>query len=168
GGGGGGGGDGGGGGGDEPTGGGGVWSCGDLRDTLAAEYVGKNISNGPWDCHKFSLVLSRFVVPDGDIEWGMRHDYYAYVDGSLIGGVALVEAHFGVNFEITSGYRCPRGNGGAANSRHVRGRAADIWLEGWTDAYKDSIIDWARARWGPDMEAERYPVRDHVHLGWPY
>ena len=102
------------------------------------------------------------------IEWGLKHDYYGYVDGSLTGGMAAVEAHFGA-FTITSGYRCVKGNRLAGsntdNSRHVRGRAADFWRSGWDDEYKDSIIDWARARWS-DMKAFRYATKNHVHLGW--
>jgi len=131
--------------------------------TLAAEYKGKNISNGPWGCEMFSLTHSRFVVPDGDIEWGLKHDFYGYVDVSLTGGMAAVEAHFGASFHINSGYRCPKGNRSAGsetdNSRHVRGRAADFQLlndERWTTAFKDSIIDWANARWGDRVEARKY------------
>ena len=146
---------------------GGGWSCGDLRDTLAAEYKGRRISNGPWDCHKFSLVLSRFILPDGDIEWGIKHGYYGYLDGSLIVGMAAVEAHFG-KFMITSGYRCPIGNdgaGGKPDSHHVRGRAADFRRAGWTDEDKDSVIAWALSNAGARY-GKRYGDRDHVHLDW--
>ena len=161
------------GGGEGGGGGGGGRGCGDLRDTLSAEYVGKNISNGPWECDKFSLAGSRFIVHGEGIEWGLKHDYYGYVDGSLSGGMAAVEAHFGAVFHINSGYRCPRGNrlagSDATNSRHVRGRAADfrLFTSRWTTEFKDSIIDWARARWGTNMEAWRYATKSHVHLGWP-
>ena len=106
------------------------------------------------------------------MEYGLKHDYYGYVAGSLSGGMAAVEAHFGAFFRINSGYRCVKGNRRAGsetdNSRHVRGRAGDFQLSGsrWTTAFKDSIVDWAKAKWGERVEARRYATKSHVHLGW--
>ena len=159
------------------TGGGGndFYKCGDLRDTLAAEYAGKNVPQAPggtWSCHTFSKANSRYIVSDQGIEWGSRHDLYGYVDSDLASGMAAVEAHFGESFHITSGYRCPVGNGmvgGKPTSAHIRGRGVDFHPlpidSTWTWEYKQKIIEWARANVNAN-EGRRYPTRNHVHLGF--
>ena len=150
--------------------------CGDLRDTLAAEYVGKGIPQAPggeWDCHSFSKSNSRFIVNGPGIEGGNKHGYYGYVDSDLTSGMASVEAHFGKRFRITSGYRCPVGNkkvgSKAPTSAHVRGRGVDFELPSsdtiWTDNYKDSIIKWAEKNTTAN-EGFQYTDRPHIHLGF--
>jgi len=148
------------------------YKCGDVRDTLAAEYVGKSYRHGPWHCHKFHKD-SRYIVHGRGIENGMKHGYWGYVDGYLTDGMASVEAHFGVTFQINSGYRCPIGNStirrASPTSAHILGRAVDFQPfdidSTWTEAYKDSIIKWAREYAGSD-EGSRYETRNHVHLGF--
>ena len=151
--------------------------CEDLRDTLAAEYVGKGILQAPggeWDCHSFSESNGRFIVNGPGIEHGNKHGYYGYVDSDLTSGMAAVEAHFGKSFRINSGYRCPVGNGsaevgGQSGSAHVRGRGVDFQLPSgdtiWTWEYKKKIIEWALDNTNAN-EGYRYANKSHVHLGF--
>lgn len=55
------------------------------------------------------------------------------VDAELVNVLELVREHFGVPVLVTSGHRCERHNcevGGAPESQHLYGRAADIVLRG--------------------------------------
>jgi len=59
------------------------------------------------------------------------------VDQRLVDGLQELREDLGRPIIITSGYRCPEHNarvGGAANSQHVLGRAADIRVAGMTAA----------------------------------
>lgn len=58
-----------------------------------------------------------------------------------------IRAHFGKPININSGYRCPSHNaavGGASQSQHMKGTAADIWIEGVDPsivyAYADALV----------------------------
>lgn len=161
---------------DGGLGGGGTdyWKCGDLRDTLAAEYVRKHVPQAPlgsWKCRVFAKH-PRFIVLGQGIENGLKHDTWGYVNPYMSGGMAMVEAHFRT-FHITSGYRCPVGNASipraAVNSAHMRGRAADFLPlpidSTWTWDYKGKLIDWALTNtWA--NEGFRYTSKNHVHLGF--
>ena len=55
------------------------------------------------------------------------------IDDKLIEYVQKIRDHFGKSITITSGYRCPTHNsrvGGATGSRHAKGQAADIVVQG--------------------------------------
>ena len=55
------------------------------------------------------------------------------IDEKLVEYVQKIRSHFGVPVTINSGYRCPTHNkriGGATNSYHARGMAADIAVRG--------------------------------------
>ena len=108
---------------------------------------------------------------DRDIEWGLRHGVYGYVNDRLISNIPAMEAHFSLVANITSGYRCPVGNSrtpkAGANSYHIHGGGYDFVVSGsrWNEHLKDSIILWALANGA--REASRYTDgRPHVHLGW--
>lgn len=60
------------------------------------------------------------------------------VSNELLAVLELVRSHFGEPVVITSGYRCPEHNkavGGAPNSKHLLGVAADIHVKN-TDSSK--------------------------------
>ncbi len=151
------------------------WKCGDLRDTLAAEYVEKKVPQAPggsWDCHVFHKD-PRYIVDGEGIEWGVKHSNWGYVDANLSLGMAAVENHFRT-FYVTSGYRCPVGNssisGASDESAHMRGRAADfqplvIPDSTWTWEYKGKLIEWALDNTTAN-EGFRYTNKNHVHLGF--
>lgn len=67
----------------------------------------------------------------------------AGIDSDLIALLEGVRTHFGGKpVTITSGYRCPTHNaavGGAPQSQHLRGTAADIVVSGVTP---DKVFDW--------------------------
>ena len=55
------------------------------------------------------------------------------IDEKLIEYVQKIRDHFGKPVNISSGYRCPTHNknvGGATGSRHAKGQAADIYING--------------------------------------
>jgi uncharacterized protein YcbK (DUF882 family) len=59
------------------------------------------------------------------------------VDQRLVDGLQALRGDLGRPILVTSGYRCSEHNarvGGAANSQHVLGRAADIRVPGMTAA----------------------------------
>lgn len=70
------------------------------------------------------------------------------IDDKLVEYLQAIRDHFGKTVTITSGYRCPSYNarpdvGGATGSRHTKGQAADIVVEGVAPAkvaaYAESI-----------------------------
>jgi hypothetical protein len=68
------------------------------------------------------------------------------VDENLVKYLQKIRDHFGKPVTISSGYRCATHNkniGGATNSRHSKGQAADIYISGVTPAeiakYAESI-----------------------------
>lgn len=55
------------------------------------------------------------------------------IDDKLVEYLQKIRDHFGKSITITSGYRCPTHNsrvGGATGSRHTKGEAADIVVQG--------------------------------------
>lgn len=55
------------------------------------------------------------------------------VDPKLVEFLQVIRDHFGKSVHISSGYRCPVHNknvGGATGSRHGKGQAADIFIDG--------------------------------------
>lgn len=68
------------------------------------------------------------------------------IDEQLVSYVQKIRNHFGKSVTITSGYRCEKHNksvGGATASRHAKGQAADIVVDGVAPAtvakYAESI-----------------------------
>jgi uncharacterized protein YcbK (DUF882 family) len=69
-----------------------------------------------------------------------RHEFACHcdcgedtVDGELLTVLEDVRVHFGAPVSVSSGHRCPSHNkavGGGKDSQHLRGRAADINVEG--------------------------------------
>ncbi len=56
------------------------------------------------------------------------------IDDALVVYLQKIRDHFGAPVNISSGYRCQAFNqkaGGSENSNHKKGRAADIWVEGY-------------------------------------
>ncbi len=62
---------------------------------------------------------------------------------SLLDALETIRAQVNRPVRIVSGYRCPPHNravGGAANSRHMHGDAADVYVEGVTPAQLRAIV----------------------------
>ncbi|HDX6471612.1 TPA: DUF882 domain-containing protein, partial [Escherichia coli] len=69
---------------------------------------------------------------------------YDTIDAELLVILEDVREHFGKPVIINSGNRCPTHNknvGGAANSYHVRGRAADIVIKGVSPDIVHAYLD---------------------------
>jgi len=95
---------------------------------------------------------------DGDkqLSPNFRVREFASRDGSdkilicdnLVRMLQTIRDHFGVPVSITSGYRSPRHNaavGGASNSQHVLGTAADITVRGITPRAIAQYAEWLGA-----------------------
>ena len=87
-----------------------------------------NFNSSEFDCHGSGCCSSTLV------------------DDKLVTYLQQIREHFGKPVNISSGYRCTTHNkniGGATNSRHSKGQAADIYITGVTPAeiakYAESI-----------------------------
>ncbi|MBO5956906.1 MAG: DUF882 domain-containing protein [Bacteroidales bacterium] len=87
-----------------------------------------NFNSSEFDCHGSGCCSSTLV------------------DDKLVTYLQQIREHFGKPVNISSGYRCATHNkniGGATNSRHSKGQAADIYINGVTPAeiakYAESI-----------------------------
>lgn len=83
------------------------------------------------------------------------------VDAETLEVLASVRKHFRKPVYITSGARCAEHNrdvGGAPNSQHLYGRAADIKVDE-TDA--DTVQDWLEAEY-PWLSVGRYLTFTHL------
>jgi hypothetical protein len=87
-----------------------------------------NFNSSEFDCHGSGCCSSTLV------------------DDKLVTYLQQIREHFGKPLNISSGYRCVTHNkkvGGATNSRHAKGQAADIYITGVTPAeiakYAESI-----------------------------
>lgn len=84
------------------------------------------------------------------------------VDIETLAVLEAVRRHFDAPVTITSGCRCPDHNrkvGGARNSQHVRGRAADIQVHGIDPG---DVHDWIEAEFGEVVSLGRYATFTHV------
>jgi uncharacterized protein YcbK (DUF882 family) len=83
------------------------------------------------------------------------------VDTDTLSILEAVRTHFGKPVIINSGCRCPDYNrrvGGAPNSQHTFGRAADIRVVG---VEPDAVYDWLAANF-PSASLGRYSTFTHV------
>lgn len=86
------------------------------------------------------------------------------MDPTLINTLDLARKWIDAPIIVTSGKRCKPVNdkcGGAANSRHLTGRAADIACR---QPLMDELYNWLIGR--EDLWVKRYPRHIHVHLVW--
>lgn len=82
-------------------------------------------------------------------------------DAATLEILDAVRTHFGQPVIINSGCRCPAHNaavGGAANSQHVFGRAADIRVR---YVGSDLVADWVAANF-PTASIGRYATFTHI------
>lgn len=135
-----------------PSGGsspGGGSSCTADQEAIAREYENdENLSGGPWTCDKFDDAVTRASGTHGHAT--------GYISSTLSYGRSIVRSimaqDHSVSLSTTSDWRCPAGNAslrpnpGAKNSRHMRGRAADLTFNGY-NANK-------HAQWFDDAGAE--------------
>jgi len=83
------------------------------------------------------------------------------VDTDTLSVLEAVRTHFGKPVIINSGCRCPDYNtkvGGAPNSQHTLGRAADIRVQG---VEPSDVYDWLAANF-PTASIGRYATFTHV------
>ena len=81
------------------------------------------------------------------------------VDAELLQVITDVREHFGVPVVVTSGHRCDKHNkrvGGAPNSVHKTGKAADIKVTGVSSA---TVADYLEAKYPNKYGIGRYGSR---------
>lgn len=86
------------------------------------------------------------------------------VDAELLQVVTDVREHFGVPVVITSGHRCAKHNanvGGAKNSMHLTGKAADIKVQG-VIPYR--VWSYLTARYPNKYGIGSYPNFTHIDV----
>jgi hypothetical protein len=77
-----------------------------------------------------------------------------------------IRTHFGKPITVNSGYRCPKLNkaiGGAKNSQHLSGQAADIEVPGIDNLV---IFEWIRYNLEYDQLILEYYKEDVPDSGW--
>lgn len=86
------------------------------------------------------------------------------VDAELLEVITGVREHFGLPVIINSGHRCPTHNravGGAANSVHMTGKAADIRVKG-KDA--SAIASYLESKYPDSKGIGRYANFTHIDV----
>ena len=101
-----------------------------------------------------------------EAEFACNHCGKLHPDGvpqALLDALERVRQHYGVPVNINSGYRCPTHNanvGGASNSLHMQGKAADFWMKGIDPAQVYADID---PNW-PDGGLGKYATFTHIDV----
>ena len=86
------------------------------------------------------------------------------VDAELLQVITDVREHFGAPVVITSGHRCTKHNanvGGAKNSMHLTGKAADIKVQGITS---NRVWFYLTARYPNKYGIGSYPNFTHIDV----
>jgi uncharacterized protein YcbK (DUF882 family) len=86
----------------------------------------------------------------------------------LAGYLEIIRAALGVRIKISSGYRSPAHNskiGGAKNSQHIKGRAADIQTKLPTSKVKEVIEQLIQEKKIPEGGVGLYSTWVHYHYG---
>lgn len=85
------------------------------------------------------------------------------IDLRLIQGLEELRARISKPVNISSGYRCPAYNryvGGALNSQHLYGTAADVWIQGMTAEQIMRVVELLNIGTGRGL----YLSRGFVHI----
>ena len=141
-----------------------VKSCGDVRDTIIGEYMTYNISYIPV-CTDFTQTAhaNYFTFAEinvtGDYSWALIRQPLIAAQTSGY-GLDAWRANYGGPRIINSGYRNPKHNalvGGAAQSRHVFGDAADFRNQSFGGQNQN-------AEWQAMVNAANSAAADYVEL----
>ncbi len=108
-----------------------------------------------------------------EAEFACNHCGKLHPDGvpqALLDALERIREHYGVPVNINSGYRCPTHNanvGGASNSLHMQGKAADFWMKGIDPAqvYADIDNHWPNGGLGKYATFTHIDVRGY-HARW--
>jgi hypothetical protein len=141
---------------EDPGGGAERWPCSNdylpnEQDRIRREYDQFNTAEKP-TCADLVCCHSSTYFSMGEYNYNGYHSL-AWITGSLKTNLDGIRSDFGRAITLSSGYRCPEKNQDVGSSyprtsRHMFGRAADIWPvgEASTQAWQDGIEDAASQR----------------------
>ena len=101
-----------------------------------------------------------------EAEFACNHCHEIHPDGvnpELVAMLEKLRSHFDAPVSINSGYRCPVHNsnvGGAKNSQHLHGRAADVVVKGHTPSEVHAWADKAN----PNGGVGKYNTFTHIDV----
>jgi hypothetical protein len=152
-------------------------SCGNaVKDTIMAEYRAFSVTIKP-ECEDFAnsggTANFSWAELNGGFAGGSGHSPWGIVRASMKTGVESTRTNYNRGgIRISSGYRCPHGNrrsDGVAQSRHMRGDAADMYSvdHAWTET-EFNLLKAAADLTGPveSFTWATYPNDRHYHAAW--
>jgi hypothetical protein len=152
-------------------------NCGDARGEIIKEYHDYNVNLTP-ACSDFASsggsANFSWSELNGHFQDGNPHNPWGLVSVALTDGLEATRSSYNRGgIRLTSGYRCPHGNysptvGGAVNSIHMHGRAADMYSSDhpWTEA-EFILLKAAANLWGPTESFDWDTYADHhYHAAW--
>lgn len=98
---------------------------------MIIKYVGDNMSVKTYNKGDITYLSNNFKAIEMDCKCSRCKQ--TLIDDDLIKGLQKIREHFCKALNITSGYRCPEHNkevGGARASYHMKGMAADVYING--------------------------------------
>ena len=131
-------------------------ACNDERDRMFDEYATYGVIDRPASCTVFTTSggTAEFSWTQLNGGWadGNEHRPYGWIRGSLLNGLTQSSDNYWYKFfgsiNVRSGYRCPAANSrlanAAAQSYHIRGRAADMYglsMFGGNTRYSESAYN---------------------------
>src|SRR5690606_8243370 len=148
--------------------------CGDERGTMIQEYVDYGVGLTP-SCSDFASgggsAHFSWSELNGGFSTGNPHGPWGKVTGTLTSGLEETRTNYNRgSIVLASGYRCPHGNaavGGASQSRHMWGDAADMY----SAAHPWSFAEWtllseAAEQAGATFIEPYSQDPSHVHADW--
>lgn len=147
----------------------------DPRTTMIREYRAHGVSLSP-QCSDFASsggsANFSWNELNGGFSNGNPHNPWGMVQAGLTTGLEATRTSYNRGgITLTSGYRCPHGNsavGGAAQSYHMHGRAADMYSasHAWTETEFNLLKAAADAN-GPSESLFWHTYADrHYHAAW--
>jgi hypothetical protein len=151
-----------------------VSGCGDERDTIIGEYATHGVGFTPF-CEAFSTAGGSEHFSWGEWTTSGFHQPWAIAAPDIFVHLEDTRANYDRGaLSITSGYRCPHKNaliGGAPNSRHQYGDAADLVPLEQSWSYDEWVLLGSAAQQAGATFIEPWgsgpgQTDDHVHADW--
>ena len=150
--------------------------CADVRDNMIEEYRAGQVAWTP-NCSDFanSGGTTHFGWSELNGQWqtdGNPHNPWGHVRAALTTGLEDTRTEYNRGgIRLSSGYRCPQGNslaGGAQQSFHVYGRAADMFSNdhAWTEDEFNLLREAADGTGTVELLQWNSYSDHHLHAAW--